>query len=133
MNDIEHLYIQGYSAQEIKDELQLDISVRQIQRRIKTSGLSRSIGDAFRLAVKRGRVTYHKSPNPKRRTTLSHKTRYIILTRDAYTCVLCGNTAKQARIEIDHIDENPTNNTLENLRTLCEQCNKGKYRANIGS
>ncbi|MEK7579770.1 MAG: HNH endonuclease [Patescibacteria group bacterium] len=42
--------------------------------------------------------------------------------------MLCGNTAKEVRLEIDHITPvvNGGNNNLYNLRTLCVLCNRGK-------
>lgn len=34
-------------------------------------------------------------------------------------CTECGSTE---RLQVDHIDGDPTNNVLENLRVLCEPC-----------
>jgi len=54
--------------------------------------------------------------------------RYFILQRDGFQCVLCGASGKDAKLEIDHIL--PVcyggTNKLENLRTLCFDCNRGK-------
>ncbi|MCK9371111.1 Clr5 domain-containing protein [Candidatus Dojkabacteria bacterium] len=57
---IKELYIQGLSAREIKGELNLVLSVRQIQRRLKKWGVIRSQADSFRMAVKRGKVPYER-------------------------------------------------------------------------
>lgn len=59
--------------------------------------------------------------------------RFRVLTRDKYTCVICGMTNNEHRIlwnrqlTIDHIDGNgrnsvKPNNIMENLRTLCLRC-----------
>lgn len=57
--------------------------------------------------------------------------RYDVLKRDSYTCMKCGasrETNKNLRLEVDHIrplaKEGPT--TMENLQTLCHDCNQGK-------
>lgn len=55
---IVELYKHGNSSQEIKEILQLQYNVRSIQRYIKSQGLSRTVGESFRLAVKKGRVDY---------------------------------------------------------------------------
>ena len=49
-----------------------------------------------------------------------------VLQRDNYRCVLCGADKTHARIQIDHINEDKNDNRLENLQTVCEDCNKGK-------
>lgn len=121
------MYSNGYSCQQIKDELNLIESVRTLQRMVKKSGIIRTHGDAFRLAVKQGRVTYHNRPNKQMRKRLANEIRADILFRDNYRCVLCGATSKDDRLQVDHIDGDPQNNTMSNLRTLCESCNKGEY------
>ncbi len=59
--------------------------------------------------------------------------RYMVLRRDHFRCVLCGNSPAKdlgCELHVDHIipfvDGGPT--TLENLRTLCLPCNLGKGR-----
>jgi hypothetical protein len=71
-DQIKKLYESGMSAQEIKDQLNLTVSVRQVQRYIKNWGLSRSVGDAFRLAVFKGRVTYWGKPAKRRKRPISY-------------------------------------------------------------
>ncbi len=122
------LYNQGYCALEIKEKMGLKHSVRQIQRWVKEYGYSRTVGDAFRLAVSKKRVHYFKSPDSKKRLTVQSKQRFRIFQRDKFKCVYCGNTAREARLQIDHIDDNPLNNVDSNLQVTCEPCNKGKYR-----
>ena len=38
-----------------------------------------------------------------------------------FRCTLCGS---QRRITIDHIDNNPKNHSVDNLRILCAACNR---------
>lgn len=118
-----HLYIDGMSAQEIKDTLKLNISIRQIQRIVSNHGVSRSVGDAFRNAVSRGRVRFVYKKNKIKRHKLSPKLRYEILQRDAFKCVRCQSPKL---LEVDHIDEDKNNNIVSNLQTLCHECNQGK-------
>ena len=125
---IEDLYQQGNSAQEIKDLLQLRQTTRSIQRYVKKVGVSRSVGDAFRLAVSKGRVDYshHHSVAKKQRVRLKLGLRYQLLQQANFTCQLCGAKAPEAPLEIDHKDSNPANNNLNNLQVICNSCNKGK-------
>lgn len=119
-------YKQGASGIEISE--QDGRSPRTIQRIISYYGITRSRKDTFNNAIKRGRMTYIKKPKEllKNRVTIPLKTRYKILTKYNSTCCLCGNTAKESRIQIDHIDNNPSNNNEDNLQVVCEPCNKGK-------
>jgi 5-methylcytosine-specific restriction protein A len=48
--------------------------------------------------------------------------RRLALKRDDFKCRLCGGTED---LEVDHI-ERGDNHALENLRTLCRTCHKGK-------
>jgi len=50
-----------------------------------------------------------------------------IKTRDNYSCVICGWSqvnpiSGKIPVEIDHIDGDHTNNSPDNLRTLCPNC-----------
>ena len=48
------------------------------------------------------------------------------LARDLNSCVLCG--AADKRLEVHHIDEDPTNNSLINLVTLCSAHHRDAHR-----
>ena len=63
------------------------------------------------------------------RGEISDSLRYDILSRDNFTCVICGASSKQgARLHVDHIVPVSKGGKSEpsNLRTLCERCNIGK-------
>ena len=124
------LYInKNMSCQQISEVANFDLSIRQMQRILKRMGVIRTQADSFRLAVKQGRVKYHTIPEhlKQKRKHISSKLRYYILNRDGFACAKCGATVKDCRrLEIDHIDENATNNDPINLQTLCDQCNLGK-------
>lgn len=69
---------------------------------------------------------------PKRRA-ISRKLRLLILERDSYRCCLCGRTAKETKLEVDHkipIAKGGTD-SLNNLWTLCIDCNRGKSDLSI--
>jgi 5-methylcytosine-specific restriction endonuclease McrA len=93
----------------------------------------RSGSETFNNAIKRGRMKYHRKPQDalKQRKTINHKLRYAVFSKYGFKCCFCGNTAKEARIQIDHIDNNPCNNDLNNLQVACEACNKGKAYNNV--
>lgn len=120
-------YVSGLPASKVAS--MYGVTERQVQRLVHKAGKSRTISQSFILAISDGRMKYHYKPAhlKAKRKTLTLKTRFLILTRDSYKCVLCGKTAKEChRLEIDHIDNNATNNDPSNLQTLCDLCNKGK-------
>ena len=45
--------------------------------------------------------------------------RRFVLDRDGWQCQRCG---RYGRMEIHHVDGDPSNNTPDNLRTLCRGC-----------
>lgn len=121
------MYVAGQSAQEIGDLY--GITPRTVQRIVKDAGKSRTIKESFRLAIDQGRMKYYKKPEhlKVKRHRLSDKLRYTILKRDDYRCRVCGATALDGvRIEVDHIDNDATNNNEHNLQVLCNRCNQGK-------
>jgi hypothetical protein len=59
----------------------------------------------------------------------SSRTRYLVLKRDGYRCVMCGATATEgAKLQVDHILPKSKGGkaVLDNLQTLCDRCNRGK-------
>ena len=54
--------------------------------------------------------------------------RYNVMKRDGFQCVLCGASGKDAQLEIDHITPVAAggSESMDNLRTLCFKCNRGK-------
>lgn len=108
------------------------ISPRSIQRNVKRLGINRNRSAAFNLAIKIGRKNYNKLRKPVKsrelRKGISLKLRYEIFKRDGFKCVLCGATAQDDLLMIDHIKPVVKGglNECENLRTLCRQCNLGK-------
>jgi len=67
-----------------------------------------------------------------RRTTPHSTSRFrelrpLVLKRDGQKCVLCAATqspAPRKSLEVHHIDEEPTNNRVANLVTLCRPCHE---------
>ena len=58
--------------------------------------------------------------------------RFKVMKRDGYSCQICGRTADDGvKLEVDHKTPKSQggNNSLENLWTLCFECNRGKGTA----
>jgi hypothetical protein len=54
--------------------------------------------------------------------------RVQVLARDKYRCLMCGRGKDEVALEVDHVIPVATGGTdeLENLATLCRDCNRGK-------
>ena len=73
------------------------------------------------------------NPNSEKnvRKTITLSIRWKILKKDNYTCVKCGQSPARnndIELEIDHIlpVAKGGTNDIENLQTLCSNCNQGK-------
>lgn len=65
------------------------------------------------------------------RITVPLKDRWAVLKRDSYRCAKCGASPSidhKVELEVDHIIPvaKGGGNSLENLQTLCRNCNQGK-------
>lgn len=69
-----------------------------------------------------------KQTKKKTRSEMTLKKRFEVMQRDKFECVLCGNTAKESKLEVDHIKpaSEGGDNEKDNLMTLCFDCNRGK-------
>jgi 5-methylcytosine-specific restriction endonuclease McrA len=54
--------------------------------------------------------------------------RFVVLQRDNHQCVSCGKSPPTVTLEVDHIIpfSKGGNNDINNLQTLCFECNRGK-------
>lgn len=73
--------------------------------------------------------------NKNRRADIKQLRRALLEVGRKYECVICQNPGlwqnKTLTLEIDHIDNNYLNNTLENLQFLCSNCHTQKTAENI--
>lgn len=78
-----------------------------------------------------GRKNDIKRQSIVKRKTIPPRLRYRVLVRDDFRCVLCGASPKnsnEVQLHIDHIIPVSKGgaNSIDNLRTLCFECNIGK-------
>ncbi|USK44099.1 helix-turn-helix domain-containing protein [Cytobacillus oceanisediminis] len=61
-------------------------------------------------------------------TDIQSYTRFLVLSRDNFTCQLCGHKAPDIQLEISFIVSPNNGGTFigENLITLCSECNLGR-------
>jgi hypothetical protein len=105
------------------------ITTRTIQRLAEKLGVSNQVSKADRQAtawktspaLKADSIL--RSQNKRKRITIPLRVRFEVL-QSQKICQLCG-AGKESRLQIDHIDENPSNNNINNLRVLCDDCNLG--------
>ena len=74
-------------------------------------------------------LDYQKKENKNKRDTIPSGIRYKVLKRDRHTCRGCGARAPDVELEVDHIIPISKGGTdeLSNLKTLCKDCNIGKW------
>lgn len=103
------------------------VSARQIERIAKNAGVVRTIAEANKASAHL--KDYSPARVGRKRCFVPLQVRYDMLADHPY-CSICGKTADDnVRLEIDHKDENNSNNDLDNLWVLCDMCNKGKYQS----
>jgi len=129
-------YKRGLSASEIKQEYDIPLTVRSIQRYLKKNKIIRQNIDLInQYKQNKGLKKYwkkfhsiHGKANKYKKSNPSPKTRLMIFKRDNFRCVLCGATSENDYLVIDHIKPRKIglNNDFSNLRTLCYKCNIGR-------
>ncbi len=73
----------------------------------------------------------YKKPKSQR-NTIPKELRHGVFKRDNYRCVECGATNKEKTLHIDHIIPKSKGglDKLNNLQTLCVECNVAKSNRN---
>jgi hypothetical protein len=74
--------------------------------------------------------TVQRSPSPTHqiRKSLSLRKRFFVMKRDGFACVRCGASGRGIRLEVHHRTPiaKEGSNALDNLETLCFDCNRGQ-------
>jgi hypothetical protein len=102
------------------------LTVRQVQRIAKKAGVIRTISESNKLMAKFKNYQTIPIEHRVRRKQITKKKRYLIIQAHPY-CTNCGmKPLDGVRLEVDHIDNDATNNNDNNLQVLCTKCNQGK-------
>lgn len=79
-----------------------------------------------------------KQPVKRHKTSrnVSYKLRFLVMRRDAFKCRFCGRTPASEpglKLVIDHVVpwSSGGETVIENLQTLCEECNSGKSNLSL--
>ena len=70
-----------------------------------------------------------------RTLALNSKAWYLLRARvlDAEPlCRMCAPACLRPATDVDHIDNDPTNNSMDNLQPLCHECHSRKTQADMG-
>jgi hypothetical protein len=91
--------------------------------------------DAENAALSDAPPTITRDVDPRKRENLSLRKRFFVMKRDSFACVLCGASGHGVHLEIDHKVpfSHGGDDTIENLQTLCFDCNRGKRASYEGS
>jgi len=139
-----------YSPQELMDNLELvwrelgrppgQPSIAKHGFRISANPYQRQWGSLHKACIlfarfKSGEISEQQLlgsvASKQARGALPLKIRWDVLKRDNYRCVKCGRSPSvdhKVRLEVDHKHPVAKNgeNDIENLQTLCWECNQGK-------
>lgn len=112
-----------------------------LKRQVRDYKEIQEILDLYQRKLEEGNIVVQQpivfAENTKnQRANISPSLRFDILTRDNYTCQLCGKNQRDgAKLEVDHklpVAKGGTNE-IYNLWTLCWTCNSGKSSKVIDS
>jgi hypothetical protein len=124
-NEISEIFFSTY---------EIAVTPRTISELIKKNGLTRDKKTARLISISTGRMTYHRKNDEekKSRKNISHFKRVFTLSRDNFSCQLCGKGRIDGRsLEIHHKDFDSDNNETDNLQTLCFSCHRGAHKMKI--
>ena len=88
-----------------------------------------SVHEMIDLLKEMKRTAESRTTAKYQRSLVSDSLRYDVMKRDGFRCVLCGRDVSDGiKLHVDHIIPVSKGglSTMENLRTLCEDCNRGK-------
>lgn len=68
------------------------------------------------------------------RRAMTTQMRVDVLRRDGHRCRMCGRGASDTELHVDHITpvSHGGRTTMDNLQTLCRDCNLGKSNRFVG-
>ena len=98
------------------------------RRKMKKKFCSLECRTACRIDTKQRRQRQKASAVLKRGYNGSRQTRKYLFKIKDKVCEICGYNEYDFCLDIHHIDENPNNNTLENLAILCAFCHKKLHK-----
>ena len=119
------LYTSGmYTTEQIANNY--NVTPKTVQRICKHDGVLRTAAESNKLIAPLKKYRTIPSELRVKRKSLTNKLRYTLIASHPY-CTHCGMKPDDGvRLEIDHIDNNPSNNDKDNLQVLCTLCNIGK-------
>ena len=103
-------------------------AIREIINEVNTQKKSKSTKKVNAKSEIRSSKSKTKKTNQTRSRYILASIRVSVLNRDNYKCVFCGRSSKQVSLEVDHIIPfaKGGSNDIDNLQTLCFDCNRGK-------
>lgn len=108
------------------------VTARTVERWAAKAGIVRELQTAQSMSARYRdyvSVSSKQKLNINKRKPIRPAVRSLLLETYPY-CMQCGITPEQGvRLEIDHINNDPSDNRMENLQVLCRSCNMGKFHA----
>jgi len=132
--------VDNYSKEELERIVKNSKSFREISQKIGYSSYSSASAKIIKNRLEKNNISYEhfSRANPKKRnpenvfikdnceqTTL--RKYYLLGNYTEYKCSICGQkpfwNGKELKMVLDHISGDRKDNTLENLRWVCPNCN----------
>ena len=88
-----------------------------------------TLSDMLDLLRQMKKEAEYKQSAKYQRSQVTETVRYNVMRRDGFRCTICGRDASDGvKLHVDHIIpvSKGGKSTMDNLRTLCEECNRGK-------
>ena len=109
-------YLQRLVRKQIKDLIE------------QANGKNKSVKSKRKAAKISVSKNAERNKHKKKSRYISKSIRVSVLHRDNYKCVFCGRNSAKVELQIDHIIpfSKGGSNEIDNLQTLCINCNQGK-------
>lgn len=116
------------SGYEIKTENDKSVGIFSFENFVKMAKVTLIDNENILVRHIESKAPFTKKSKKKERGRMTLRLRFEVMKRDKFRCSICGARAGDIELEIDHIIPVSKGGKTEinNLQTLCFDCNRGK-------